>query len=190
MNLPNVLTLSRIVLAFFIVLLLMANTTAGFIAATVLFIVASLTDFYDGHLSKKMGLTSDFGKIMDPIADKVLMLSVFGALAHLGMIEWWMVIVIAVREILVTVSRLKAVVVGQVLAAENMGKIKTVCQIAAIGVTMLFLIVEQSAFAVGWFYQVEPGWRSLINVFMVASVFFTVGSGIVYFRNTWERSLS
>ena len=187
MNLPNILTLSRIVFAFFIVLLLMANTPAGCIAATALFIAASVTDFYDGHLAQKNGMVSNFGKIMDPIADKILMLSIFGVLAHLGMVEWWMVIVIAAREILVTVSRLKAVVAGQVLAAEGAGKIKTVCQIVTISVALLFLIIDQSAFAAGWFYKIEMGWRLLIKVLMVASVFLTVGSGIMYFRNKWEK---
>ena len=105
MNLPNILTLSRIVFALFIVLMLLANTLSGNIAATLLFAVASITDFYDGYLAKKQGLISNFGKIMDPIADKILMLCVFGALAYLGMVQWWMVIVIALREIAVTLSR-------------------------------------------------------------------------------------
>ena len=74
--------------------------------AVIVFTIASLTDFYDGHLAKKKGLVSNFGKIMDPIADKVLILSTFGVLAHLGMIACWMFIVIAVREVAVTASRI------------------------------------------------------------------------------------
>ena len=106
MNLPNVLTLSRIVLAVVLVFLLEENSSMGNILAVIVFAIASLTDFYDGHLAKTRGLVSDFGKIMDPIADKILLLSAFGVLAHIGMIAWWMFIVIAIREILVTVSRL------------------------------------------------------------------------------------
>ena len=75
MNLPNILTLSRIGFAFVLVYLLLLNSLTGNIWAAVLFTVASLTDFYDGYLAKKRGLVSNFGKIMDPIADKVLILS-------------------------------------------------------------------------------------------------------------------
>ena len=106
MNLPNILTISRIVLAVVLVFLLEESSSTGNILAVIVFAIASLTDFYDGHLAKKRGLVSNFGKIMDPIADKILLLSAFGVLAHIGMIAWWMFIVIAIREILVTASRL------------------------------------------------------------------------------------
>lgn len=189
MNLPNILTVSRIVFAFFIVLLLLANTPAACIAAAALFAAASLTDFYDGHLAQKNGLVSDFGKIMDPIADKVLMLSVFAVLAHLGLVMGWMVLVVAARETLVTASRLRAMSTGRVLAAEAAGKLKTVCQIVTIATALLFLIVEQSAFAAGWFYKVEMGWRWLIHILMAASVGLTVASGIAYFRNKRDAKI-
>ena len=187
MSLPNILTISRIVFAFFIVLLLLANTLAGHIAAAILFTIAAWTDFYDGYLAKRQGLSSDFGKIMDPISDKVLMLAVFGVLAHLGMVAWWMVIAMAAREVAVTVSRLRAMAQGQVLAAESAGKIKTVCQMLTIAAILLFLIFEQSVFTADWFYRVEIGWRSLIHILMAASVFLTVGSGAVYFRDKWRK---
>src|ERR1700733_13695595 len=106
MNLPNILTCSRIVLALVLVILLEKSTEIGNVGAVIVFAAASLTDFYDGHLAKTRGLVSDFGKIMDPIADKVLILSAFGVLAHTGMVAWWMFIAIAIREISVTVSRL------------------------------------------------------------------------------------
>lgn len=187
MNLPNILTLSRIFLAFFIVLFLLSNTLGGYIVAAILFVAASITDFYDGYLAKKMGLISDFGKIMDPIADKVLMLSVFGVAAYLGMVEIWMVLLIALREIAVTVSRLKVMSQGRVIAAEAAGKIKTVCQIVTIIAILLFLIFEQSAFSSGWFYRVDVAWRSFINVFMMISLVLTVYSGAVYFKNLYKK---
>ena len=90
--------------------------------------MASITDFYDGYLAKTRGLISDFGKIMDPISDKILMLSIFFALAYMGIVAWWMVILIAVREIYVTLDRLWSMKKGQVLSAERAGKIKTVFQ--------------------------------------------------------------
>ena len=117
----------------------------------------------------------------------VLCAAVFGVLAHLGMVVWWMVIAIAIREVAVTVSRLRAMTRGQVLPAESAGKIKTVCQMLTIAVVLLFLIADQSLFAVHWFYKVEIGWRSLINVLMAASVFLTIGSGVRYFRDRWKN---
>ncbi len=183
MNLPNILTMSRFGFAVIIGVLLMTNTLAGNISAAVLFIAASLTDYYDGYLAKKNGLISDFGKIMDPIADKVMILSIFTVLAFLGMVDGWMVIAIGVREVAVTVSRLKAMAQGQVLPAEAAGKIKTVFQILTIAVILLFLIAEQAVFALSWFYKVEMAWRTLINVLMIVSVALTVGSGYLYFKH-------
>ena len=136
MNLPNILTLSRVVLAFVLIFLLEGRSAVGNILAFIVFVIAALTDFYDGHLAKKRGLISDFGKIMDPVADKVLLLSAFGVLAHIGMIAWWMFILIALREIVVTASRLLAMRQGQVLAAERAGKVKTVVQILAVSMLL------------------------------------------------------
>ena len=188
MTLPNILTLSRIVFAGLIVWLLCQYSLFAYVAAAVVFTAASLTDFYDGYLAKKHGLTSNFGKIMDPIADKILILSIFGVLAHMGMVDIWMVVLITLREIAVTASRLGAMVKGRVLAAEQAGKVKTVCQIITISVVLLFLIAEESPCTAGWFFQAQPLWQGLINFLMVITVFVTVFSGIVYFRGQWTAS--
>ncbi len=184
MTLPNILTISRIILAVVIVGLLMSNSLMGNIAATLFFAIAALTDFYDGYIAKKYGLVGDFGKIMDPIADKILMIAVFGVLAYLGMIAWWMVIVIAVREIAVTASRLAAMRQGQILPAETAGKIKTAFQMGSVFVILIFLMAEQSAGARNWFYVIENNWRTLIDVLMVINMVLTVGSGAAYF---WKK---
>jgi CDP-diacylglycerol--glycerol-3-phosphate 3-phosphatidyltransferase len=183
MNLPNILTVSRIVFAIVLVFLLEEGTQIGNILAVIIFTIASLTDFYDGHLAHKRGLVSDFGKIMDPVADKILLLSVFGVLAHIGMIAWWMFIVIAVREVLVTGSRLMACRKGQVLAAERAGKIKTVVQITAVSVILLYLVAQQSELCSFWFYNVQRIWLNVNYCLMLAAVVLTVYSGIEYFRN-------
>jgi len=184
MNLPNVLTMSRIVLAVVLVFLLEESSPLGNILAAIVFTVASLTDFYDGHLAKTKGLVSDFGKIMDPIADKILILSTFGVLAHIGMIAWWMFIVIAVREVLVTASRFWAMAHGRILAAERAGKIKTVVQIVAVSVILLYLVAQQSEFCSYWFYNVQRIWLGINYGMMLAAVMVTVYSGIDYFRKS------
>ena len=183
MNLPNVLTLSRIVMAVVLVFLLESSSAMGNILAAIVFTIASLTDFYDGYLARTKGLVSGFGKIMDPIADKILLLSTFGVLAHIGMIAWWMFIVIAIREIAVTASRLWAIRQGQVLAAERAGKIKTVVQIVAVSVILLYLVAQQSEFCSNWFYHFQNVWLGINKGLMLAAVILTVYSGIEYFRN-------
>jgi CDP-diacylglycerol--glycerol-3-phosphate 3-phosphatidyltransferase len=183
MNLPNVLTLSRIVLAVVLIFLLEENSSTGNILALIVFAVASLTDFYDGHLAKKRGLVSNFGKIMDPIADKILILSAFGVLANIGMIAWWMFIVIALREILVTASRLMAMRRGQVLAAERAGKVKTVVQIIAVSAILIYLVAQQSESCSFWFYNAQKIWLRINDVLMIWAVILTVYSGVDYFRH-------
>lgn len=184
---PNILTVSRIGFAVLLVFLLLQNSLTGNILAIIVFTLASLTDFYDGYLAKKKSTISDFGKIMDPIADKILMLSVFFVLVHLGMVALWMVILIAAREILVTLDRLWCTCRGQVLAAEMAGKIKTVFQMITVSLILLYLILDQAAFANSWFYQIQKFYLGWINVFMVITVLVTVVSGVAYFQNRLKR---
>jgi len=185
MNLPNVLTISRIVLTIVLIFLLEENSSIGNILAVIVFTIASLTDFYDGHLAKTRGLVSNFGKMMDPIADKVLLLSAFGVLAHThtSMVPWWMFIVIAIREILVTASRLWAMRQGQVLAAERAGKIKTVIQIITVSAILLYLVAQQSEYCSFWFHNVQNVWFGINKVLMILAVILTVYSGAEYFCN-------
>jgi CDP-diacylglycerol--glycerol-3-phosphate 3-phosphatidyltransferase len=182
MNLPNILTLSRIVLAIVLIFLLEESSSTGNIWAIIVFSIASLTDFCDGYLAKTRGLVSDFGKIMDPLADKILILSAFGVLAHIGMIAWWMFIVIAMREILVTGSRLLAMRQGEVLAAERAGKIKTVVQIIAVLAILLFLVAQQSEYCSSWFLNTQRTWINVNYALMILAVILTIYSGIDYFR--------
>ncbi len=183
MNLPNALTLSRIILALVLVFLLQGRTETGNILAFIVFAGASITDFYDGHIAKCRGLVSNFGKIMDPVADKILLLSAIGVLAYLGMVEWWMLSVIAAREILVTASRLIAMSKGQVLAAEQAGKIKTVVQIVAVSVILLYLAAQKSVYCSSWFFSVQELWLGVNYFLMLAAVILTIYSGLEYFRS-------
>lgn len=187
MNLPNILTLSRILFAAIIVYLLLLNSLTGNVWAAVFFVIASITDFYDGYLAKKHGLISDFGKIMDPIADKVLMLSIFSVLANIGMIAWWMVIVIALREVFITIDRLYSMRKGEVLAAERAGKIKTVFQILTICIIFIYLILDQAPSAHQWFYQIQKSYLSWINGCMMITVLLTITSAVPYVQQRLRK---
>ena len=138
MNLPNKLSIARVLCIPAIVVLLYLPDPACRIAAGVLFIIACLTDFFDGRIARKQNLVTNFGKFIDPVADKLLVLATLIMLVHLGMFPAWMVIVILCRELSVDGLRMVAVTRGNVIAAGPLGKWKTACQMVLISLMLLF----------------------------------------------------
>ena len=133
MNLPNKLTMFRVILIpFFVVFLLVDITLYDKWIALAIFIVASLTDLLDGKIARKYNLVTNFGKFMDPLADKLLVCSALICLIELGTIPAWMVIVIIAREFIISGFRLIASDNGVVIAASYWGKFKTTFQIVMI----------------------------------------------------------
>ncbi len=133
MNLPNKLTIFRVILIpFFVVLLLFDITVYDKWIALAIFIVASLTDFLDGYIARKYNLVTNFGKFMDPLADKLLVCSAMICLVELARIPAWVVIVIIAREFIISGFRLVASDNGVVIAASYWGKFKTTFQIVMI----------------------------------------------------------
>ncbi|MGE9294511.1 MAG: CDP-diacylglycerol--glycerol-3-phosphate 3-phosphatidyltransferase [Puniceicoccales bacterium] len=187
MNLPNLLTLSRIAFLFVIVALLYAPFRGAVVLAFLLFIIAALTDWADGYLARKTGQISDFGKLMDALADKVLMVGIFVTLVALeGFLPWWcifLLLLIIMREFLITGLRLVAASQGKVLAAEKGGKIKTVVQIVAAAVLLaarsLAFDFNAGTGIYAFFY-----WTGLV-AFILAAIL-TVQSGSVYMIKYWS----
>ncbi len=135
MNLPNKLTMFRIILVPVTMALMLSNKP---VIAGIVFAVASITDFFDGFIARKYNLVTSFGKIMDPLADKIL---VFGALLCFiqnGTINVWPVVIIIARELFVTCMRVVAVDKGKVIAASWWGKIKTNVQIFGVLFSIFF----------------------------------------------------
>ncbi|MBQ1241233.1 MAG: CDP-diacylglycerol--glycerol-3-phosphate 3-phosphatidyltransferase [Lachnospiraceae bacterium] len=143
MNLPNKLTVLRVIMIpFFVVMLMLdggANQMYRYIAAAI-FIIASFTDFLDGSIARKYGLVTNFGKFMDPLADKLLVCSALICLIELGQLPAWMVLIIISREFIISGFRLVASDNGVVIAASYWGKWKTVFQM--ISVILLIVNVE------------------------------------------------
>lgn len=134
MNSPNKLTMGRILaIPVFIVVFLMGYNYA----AAVIFILAALTDMLDGHIARKYNLVTNFGKLMDPLADKLLVMSALLCLVQVGDVAGWMVIVILGREFIITGMRQVAAAQGIVIAAGTTGKIKTITQMIAIPLLLL-----------------------------------------------------
>lgn len=183
MNLPNQLTVARLVLTFVFVGVLSAEGVphAGTIALVV-FSVAAYTDFLDGHIARSRNLITNFGKLMDPLADKVLMGAGFVILCEMGFFPAWIVVVILAREFLVTGLRLVASAEGIVLAAENLGKYKTGAQIAAVIYFLVVIASREPGMAwIGPLLDLRPLSPAVLGqAFLWASLVLTVVSGLSY----------
>lgn len=166
---PNSLTLSRIVaIPMFVVLLISPGRLSTFLAA-LLFSVASITDFLDGYFARRWGLVSDFGKMMDPLADKLLVSSAFIMLASHGWVPAWMVCLIVGRELAVTGLRNMIADSGDDVSASNLGKYKTGFQIAAI----IPLLIHFPYFGIDF--------HAIGSILLWGALFFTLWSGCDYF---------
>ncbi|WP_281526165.1 CDP-diacylglycerol--glycerol-3-phosphate 3-phosphatidyltransferase [Intestinibacter bartlettii] len=132
MNLPNKLTLLRICLIPVFVILMLSQVSNFFLISCIVFIIASITDFLDGKIARKYNLVTDFGKFMDPLADKLLVLSALICMIEYDLVAGWMVIIIVARELTVSILRAIAADNGKVIAASGGGKIKTTSQMIAI----------------------------------------------------------
>ncbi|WP_164668931.1 CDP-diacylglycerol--glycerol-3-phosphate 3-phosphatidyltransferase [Virgibacillus doumboii] len=186
MNIPNKITLSRICLIpIFIILMSVpfnwgswdigdAELPVSHFVAALLFIVASATDWIDGHYARKYNLVSNLGKFLDPLADKLLVASALILLVELGMAPAWVVILIISRELAVTGLRLVAAGEGIVLAAGSMGKLKTASQMVAVAA----LLLHNFPFS----YIGFP----FAAIMLYVALFFTVLSGYDYFVKNWH----
>lgn len=186
MNLPNRLTIFRIILIpFFLVLtlplgngrtLFPISLELGRIIAAVIFVIASLTDFLDGSIARKTNSVTTLGKFLDPIADKLLVTSALLALVQSGDISAWPVIIIIAREFIVTGIRIIAANEGVVIAASNLGKAKTFLQMVAI----FFILLNHFPFSL---FTSLPVGKYLLWV----SVILTIYSGYDYLKTNWGR---
>ncbi len=170
LNLPNLLTVLRIMLVPVLVVALLGNTPAGDVLAAVVFALASLTDFVDGYLARARDSVTTFGKLMDPLADKLLIIAALISLVSLQRLPAWVAMVIITRELAVTVLRMGATQAGVVIEASQFGKLKTCMQIALI----LSLIAVQGT----------PVW---LQALLYATVAVTVLSGLDYFFGLRRR---
>ena len=140
MNTPNKLTVLRFILVpVFIIYAYYEHQQGALYISTLIFTLASFTDFLDGYLARKHNLVTDFGKFMDPLADKVLVVAALLFLVQIGRIESWAVLIIVTREYAISIIRAIAAANGKVIAASGGGKIKTVLQMLAIIMLLLSL---------------------------------------------------
>jgi CDP-diacylglycerol--glycerol-3-phosphate 3-phosphatidyltransferase len=170
LNIPNLLTMLRILLVPVIVVALLEKTPDADIFAAAVFAAAALTDGLDGHIARSRGSITTFGKLMDPIADKLLIVASLISLVSLGRVEAWVAMVIIGREFAVTALRMIAVEQGVVIPATWLGKAKTVTQVIAI-----FGLIALTP---------TPTW---VNVLVYVAVAITLISGADYFLGLRRR---
>ena len=163
-NFPNVLTVLRILLVPVLVVALLDQTPNGDLLAAIVFAVASMTDAIDGWLARRRRSITTFGKLMDPLADKLLVIGALLTLVSLGRVAAWVAMVIIAREFAVTVLRMAASQQGVVTPARSLGKVKTVMQVA-----MVFALILAGG---------SPAW---VDALVYATVAVTVLSGADYF---------
>ena len=176
LNLPNKLTVLRVFLVPLMAGLCYLPGAAGSWAPGIVFALAALTDYLDGRIARSRGLITDFGKFLDPVADKVLVLAAFVMLVRTGQMPAWAAVLVLARELAVDGLRLAAVRKGSVIAAGWLGKVKTCSQMA------LILLL----FFTGW--KVTEHWYTIVLCAWVCII--TLWSGVDYFvknRNALEE---
>ena len=183
MNLPNKLTVLRIILTPIFMVAFMVDLPLSYFVAMIIFIVASITDMLDGQIARKHNMVTDFGKFMDPLADKMLTTAAFIGFVHMLSSQSlpWVLFIVLIREFAVMSVRLLAAKDGVVVAASFMGKLKTVIQMVAIIYMLVFRQAVRFMFVREFLGGAGILWGSRIGIVLIwVSVVATVVSGIQY----------
>ena len=188
MNLPNKLTMLRIMLVPLFVAAMLIPFPLHNLAALLIFAIASITDMFDGRIARERNLVTDFGKFADPLADKILVLAAMLCFVQNGLCDCVAVIIVLLREFAVTSIRLIAAAKGEVVAANIWGKVKTVTQMTAI----IAILVMQSVLDIMTFSNVAiptllPGiFFCAGEVLIWISTIFAIISGVIYLKQNWK----
>ncbi len=182
-RLPNILTVVRFVLTFVFIYCLNREGIAFILMAFLFFSLASLTDYYDGYFAKKHNWVTNFGKIMDPIADKFLILAAFYVFVRMDIVMAWMFYLILAREVVLTTVRVAVIRKRLYLAAEKAGKLKTVSQIVAVLFILCVILLRRIPGLSPWMDATGIFWTAAIHAIMLVAVFLTLVSGFSYLWN-------
>jgi len=181
-NLANQLTISRIILAFVFMAFLFAHGFTAKVMALCVFILASFTDAVDGFIAKRAGMITDFGKLIDPIADKILVLAAFISFVEMRIVPAWMVVIIIFREVAVTGLRILALAKDKVIAADGGGKHKMITQVVTIVAILVFIIFREGGREVFGFWDERyvVMFQDAIFALMALTTVLTLVSGVNY----------
>ena len=189
MNLPNSITFARLVLTAVFVIAASRGGFSGYLVALVAFVMAAISDWLDGYLARKLNLVTSLGKLMDPLADKILVASAFVLFSSVGLCPPWITIVIIGREFLVTGLRQIAVEKGEVIAADRLGKWKTTFQLTYSITCLVWLMmgpVENAGSFVSFFQTLSNPENPLSIISLWGAFALTLISGINYLKKSWN----
>jgi CDP-diacylglycerol---glycerol-3-phosphate 3-phosphatidyltransferase len=193
LNLPNILTVSRIVATPVFLVLLFADIWYLRASAVLVFAAASLTDLYDGRLARSRGRITEFGRFMDPLADKILVTSALVALAACRVVHAWLIIPVIVRDVLITGMRMHALYRGHKMETSQLAKWKTMVQLVAV----LLILLTMGAQELSVYYRWEgiqtlheASFASFANGLMAVVLLLTVLSGFHYLFRTDQHTRS
>ena len=175
LNIANQLTIVRIVAIPLYLLVLYINKDWSNVAATIIFILAGVSDFLDGYIARKYNMITDLGKILDPIADKILVAAALIALIDLDRLYWWIAVIMLARDFTMEALRNLAASKGIIIAAGIWGKLKTTFQMVAIGMI---------SFKIVW---LGINWYILGQVLMYIALVLSIYSAFVYFRDYFKN---
>ena len=184
MNLANKLTLSRAILGIIIAILIYFQNFYAYLAATILFVFSVWTDHYDGILARKIKKVTTFGKFIDPISDKILIIATLSALAEIGLIPVWVVFVVFIREIMMMGLRSLAAAEGKILGANNFGKSKGVVQYSAISAALALLTLNEYGISVPKVEQIVYGLVLVTTAVIVLTALIVFHKNRKFFGNS------
>jgi len=186
MNLPNALTIFRVILTPIFIYLLFNSSMYSNLSALIIFILASVTDAFDGYYARKYNIETEFGNFLDPLADKILVSSAFISFYFLDLIELWMVVVILSRDFFITCLRIVMKKNGQSLKTSRIAKSKTAVQLILIIFILIFLALEKmEASMFSLFGNIILEYNIVYNATFIVSIF-TFYTGFRYFQNNYD----
>ena len=178
-TIPNQLTILRIIMTPVFIFYFLGNTPVTQLVASIIYVFASFTDWYDGWYARQFGVITRWGQFMDPLADKILVSSAMFIFAWMGYLKWWMVWIIVARDIFVTVVRIYAIQKGTPIVTSTLAKWKTVTQMITIGIILLYI---------NWLNFYGPGsetyhsnYFDFIGISMIIVTGLTLISAVLYF---------
>jgi len=184
MGLPNQLTVLRMVLTPLLVYLLSRESLSFRYLALFVFLLASLTDWYDGYMARKLGVVTQWGKVLDPLADKILVITMFCVFVWLGLVKAWMVVLITARDLVMTLLRLYGDWKRQPVVTSMSAKWKTAGQMTAIYLILLYLVAQAHGLNFRWLIWLQETEALDKMMFVVTGI--TLATGIQYLIENWR----
>lgn len=184
LTIPNQLTILRILLTPLFLYFFIKETTINQFIASIIYILASWTDWYDGWYARQFGVITRWGQFMDPLADKFLVSSALLLFAWMGYVKWWMVWIIVSRDVIVTLVRIYAIQKGTPIVTSAIAKWKTFIQMAVIVVILIF-INWLNFYGLGS-YTYQAQYFDMIGILMLGITLLTLISAILYFSQNWK----